>query len=283
MNSKSKLLEKATEIAKHLAKFAKNEKSVLSYQAVCDAMKANGSKHKYGCRKLDSYLDEINKKSNKIASVSLSVLVVSTANKYKGKKMPGKNFFKEWAGINPKDKETCYDYFIKERDRVHKVASKGKLDRFIDEEVFLTPEMKDQAHISVSSQEISASCPPQLSKKSIEIAQHLVECAKNEGTLGYSEIGRKVNMDHRSKALFNCLGEISELTYLKADVLLSVLVIRWIDGLPGPGFFNMAIRLRKDSNIIAHHSTFITESERVYKAASAGELDFILTGKTFND
>ena len=143
--------------------------------------------------------------------------------------------------------------------------------------------MKNHAPTFISSQDTTTSCPPQLSEKSIEIAQHLVECAKNEDTLQYSEIGRKVNMDHKSKVLFNCLHEISELTYLKADVLLSVLVIGWINGLPGPGFFDMARRLRNDLNIIAHHSTFITESERVYKAASAGALDFILMGKIFND
>ena len=143
--------------------------------------------------------------------------------------------------------------------------------------------MKNHAPTFISSQDTTTSCPPQLSEKSIEIAQHLVECAKDKSTLEYNEIGWKVNMDHRSKAMSNCLGEISELTHLKADVLLSVLVIRWIDGLPGPGFFDMARRLRNDLNIIAHHSTFITESERVYKAASAGELDFILMGKTFND
>lgn len=129
MNSKL-LEEKATEIAKHLAEFAQKEKSVLSYQAVCDAMKANGSKHKYGCRQLDPYLDAINKKSQDIASVSLSVLVVSTANKYKGKKMPGKNFFKKWARINPKNKETCYAYFIKECDNVYKAANEDKLNAF---------------------------------------------------------------------------------------------------------------------------------------------------------
>ena len=138
--------------------------------------------------------------------------------------------------------------------------------------------MKNQAPTFISSQDATTSCPPQLSEKSIEIAQHLVECAKDKGTLEYSEIGRKVNLHHRSDALFNCLREISEITYLKADVLLSVLVIRWIDGLPGPGFFDMARRLRNDLNIIAPHSTFITESERVYKAASAGELDFLLNG-----
>ena len=274
MNSK---LEKATEIAKYLAESAKKGKFALSYQAVCDAMEEKGSKHKYGCRTLCEYLDAINEESEKIASVYLSVLVVSTGNKYKGKEMPGEKFFTIFANIDPKDKKACYDYFIKERDRVHKAASEGKLDPFINEEIFFpTPEMKDHAHTSVSSQEISTSCSPQLSEKSIEIAQHLVECAKNEGTLQYSEIGRKVNMDHKSKVLFNCLGEISELTYLKADVLLSVLVIRWFDGLPGPGFFDMARRLRNDLNIIAHNSTFITESERVYKAASAGELDFLL-------
>ena len=281
----SELLQKATEIAKHLAEFALKEaqksefRGVESYKGVCDAMKANQSKHEYWWRSLDPYLDAINEKSEKVASVYLSVLVVSTENIYDGKKMPGRNFFEKWAKIDPKDGKSCYAYFIKECDNVYKAASEDKLNVFINEEVFFpTPEMKDHAHTSVSSQEISTSCPPQLSEKSIEIAQHLVECAKNEDTLQYSEIGRKVNIHHRSETMFNCLREISELTHLKADVLLSVLVIRWIDGLPGPGFFDMARRLRNDLNIIAHHSTFITESERVYKAASAGELDFLLNG-----
>ena len=143
--------------------------------------------------------------------------------------------------------------------------------------------MKDHAHISISSQEISTSCPPQLSQKSIEIAQHLVECAKDKSTLEYNEIGWKVNMHHNSGALFDCLSEISKFTYLKANVLLSVLVVRFDNGLPGGGFFNMAVGLRHDSNIMGHTNIFDIESKLVYEAYESGKLDFILTGETFND
>ena len=133
----SKFLEQITEIAKYLAESAKKGKPALSYQAVCDAMEAKGSKYKYGWRMLCRYLDAINDGSKKIASVYLSVLVVSTGNKYKGKEMPGEKFFTNFANIDPKDKKSCYDYFIKERDRVHKAASEGKLDPFINEKAFL--------------------------------------------------------------------------------------------------------------------------------------------------
>ena len=141
MNSKL-VEEKATEIAKHLAEFAQEEakksehRKVESYKGVCVAMKKNESKHKYGWRALDKYLDAINEKSKKVACVNLSVLVVSTANKYKGKKMPGKNFFRRWAGIDPENGKLCYAYFIKERDRVYDVAKGDKLKVFIDQKAF---------------------------------------------------------------------------------------------------------------------------------------------------
>ena len=140
--------------------------------------------------------------------------------------------------------------------------------------------MKNHAPTFISSQDTTTSCPPQLSEKSIEIAQHLVECAKDKSTLEYNEIGWKVNMHHKSDLLFDCLSEISKLTYLKANVLLSVLVVRFDNGLPGVGFFNMAVGLRHDSNIMGHTHIFDIESKRVYEAYESGKLDFILS---FND
>ena len=132
MNSNSpSFSDKTSKIAEYLVECAEKGDGVQSYGDVCKAMKKLHG-HKHSPRGLFKYLDAINKESSKRpACVLISVLVVTRNNRFEGKNLPGKGFFKVWAELNPEDKKKCYRFFIKGCDRVYKAARERKLDSLL--------------------------------------------------------------------------------------------------------------------------------------------------------
>ena len=125
--------------------------------------------------------------------------------------------------------------------------------------------------------------PCKLDDKSIKIAEELVALAKTEKTITYGELGSKVVLEPCFNQLSVRLGGISWVTHHNTDVLLSVLVINAQKNAPGDGFFNLARKLNKTLCLKLDDAIFSDALNRVYEAAKAGKLDFILTGETFND
>ena len=136
MNSNSPILEQRSKIAEYLVECAR-DRTPQTYGYVCQEM-ASRHGHTHSPQTLSkSHLDAINNESCKLCPpVLISVLVVSTKNKFKGKKMPGVGFFKVWTKLDPKDRESCYAYFIEERDNVYNAADEDKLDIFINGKAF---------------------------------------------------------------------------------------------------------------------------------------------------
>ena len=142
----------------------------------------------------------------------------------------------------------------------------------------MNPKSQD-APASFSSQGVSVSCSSKinLSEKSIEIAKHLVECAKNRTILTYGEIGKKVNLRPNSKLLFDCLDQINYISNERKDVLLSILVVNKDRRKPSPQFFDKAVKLwGKDLSTQSHEDFFYSQCILICQIANAGELDFFL-------
>ena len=131
MNSNSLILEQRSKIAEYLVECAQ-DRTPQTYGYVCQEM-ASRHGHTHSPQKLSkSHLDAINKESRKLSPpVLISVLVVSTKNKFEGKKMLGVGFFKVWTKLDPKDRESCYLFFTEECERVYKAARARKLDSLL--------------------------------------------------------------------------------------------------------------------------------------------------------
>ena len=125
--------------------------------------------------------------------------------------------------------------------------------------------------------------PCKLDDKSIEITEELVALARTEKTTTYGELGAKVGLEPYSNQLSVRLGGISWVTHHNTDVFLSALVINAEKNAPGDGFFNLVRELSKTPCPKLDDAIFSDALNRVYEAAKAGKLDFILTGETFND
>src|SRR5687767_7825242 len=82
----------------------------------------------------------------------------------------------------------------------------------------------------------------------------LIAHARNRATIAYSDLTRQVRaiqLDPHSSALAKMLGEISEEEDALGRGMLTVLVVhRGGDMRPGPGFFELARRLDRDTSDI---------------------------------
>lgn len=77
-----------------------------------------------------------------------------------------------------------------------------------------------------------------------EIRAILIECARTDRDIAYSELAERVvsmSLDARDPRLSELLGEISQMENSAGRGMLSVLVVHKDgDGMPGPGFFEFA-------------------------------------------
>lgn len=99
-----------------------------------------------------------------------------------------------------------------------------------------------------------------------EIRQILITKAKEGGTIIYSDLVSKVlsiNLEPHSPILASLLGDISEEENEHGRGMLSVIVVhKYGDMKPGPGFFELAKSLGRDtSNIL---KCWINELNKVY-------------------
>lgn len=87
-----------------------------------------------------------------------------------------------------------------------------------------------------------------------EIKNLLIERAKVRGMIPYSELAEKVrsmNLEAHDQRLFHLLGEISSEESGAGRGMLSVIVVHKVgDMQPGPGFFDLAKRLGRDTSDI---------------------------------
>ena len=136
---------------------------------------------------------------------------------------------------------------------------------------------------------------PSFSEKTSKIAEYLVECAKKGkpyGVQSYGDVCEAIkerhgdSHSHRPQGLSRYLDAINKISYPRASVLLSVLVINKRKKRPGDGFFPLAAELRQEthlSNPKLWKGFFNEECERVYKAARARKLDSLLTVNNFHN
>jgi len=101
------------------------------------------------------------------------------------------------------------------------------------------------------------------------IYKKLKEVAHHQTITTYSDIAPLVNIDmddpSQHNQLANYLGDIYEHEHAKGQPLLSAVVVRSSDGLPGMGFYNLA----KDLGVVklgVDHITFVVQKlQRVHK------------------
>ena len=126
-----------------------------------------------------------------------------------------------------------------------------------------------------------------LSKESIEIASYLAKRAQQHQkaeTYGDVCMAMKLSHEHTYSAvdLSRYLDEINKVSYPRASVLLSVLVVNQETKIPGKGFFDLAAKLRQEPGLLdpaSWESFFNEECERVYKSALNKELNFFTDDK----
>jgi hypothetical protein len=101
--------------------------------------------------------------------------------------------------------------------------------------------------------------------------QILIERAKVRETIPYSELVTKVkaiNLDPNSYALATMLGEISTAEATAGRGMLTVIVVhKYGDMQPGPGFFELARELGRDVSDIL--KCWVEELNKVYTYWSA--------------
>lgn len=107
-----------------------------------------------------------------------------------------------------------------------------------------------------------------------EMRQILIETAKSEGVIAYSDLVARVSsirIEPDFYALAQMLGEISTEEDAAGRGLLSVVVVHKSgDMQPGPGFFDLAKRRGRNVTDIA--SCWIQELKRVYASWSRGQV-----------
>jgi molybdopterin synthase catalytic subunit len=103
-----------------------------------------------------------------------------------------------------------------------------------------------------------------------EIRNLLVERAKVRGMIPYSELAEKVrsmNLEAHDQRLFHLLGEISSEESRAGRGMLSVIVVHKAgDMQPGPGFFDLAKRLGRDTSDIL--KCWVQELKKVHSVWS---------------
>ncbi len=94
----------------------------------------------------------------------------------------------------------------------------------------------------------------------------LIERAKVRGMMPYSELVSKIqtiNLDAHDPRLFQFLGEISSEENRKGNGMLTVIVVhKYGDMQPGPGFFELAQELGRDTSDIL--SCWVKELHKVH-------------------
>jgi hypothetical protein len=73
----------------------------------------------------------------------------------------------------------------------------------------------------------------------------LVEAASSKQTITYTELSERlpIHVLPKSQAMSRMLSEISRRSYEEKKVLLSAVVVRAEDGVPGDGFWDLALEL----------------------------------------
>lgn len=103
-----------------------------------------------------------------------------------------------------------------------------------------------------------------------EIRNLLIERAKVRGMIPYSELVEKVRSMHleaHDQRLFHLLGEISSEESAAGRGMLSVIVVHKAgDMQPGPGFFDLAKKLGRDTSDIL--KCWVAELKKVHSVWS---------------
>lgn len=99
-----------------------------------------------------------------------------------------------------------------------------------------------------------------------EMRQILMETAHRRGVIPYSELTQKVNtlkLEPHSNPLDVMLGQISEAEDRAGRGMLTVLVVhKGGDYQPGPGFYDLARDLGRDTSVI--HRSWVNELHTVH-------------------
>ncbi len=92
----------------------------------------------------------------------------------------------------------------------------------------------------------------------------LIEVAKHKGTIAYSDVARIADLHVRNQTFFRLLDDISTAEHEAGRPLLTAVVVRKKDGMPGQGFFKLATRLGHHRAVAAKKLDWIRERDRVY-------------------
>ena len=109
--------------------------------------------------------------------------------------------------------------------------------------------------------------PSDWEKAKREMRNILIDIAKKQGTIFYSELVRKVliiSIEANSYALADMLGQISTAEDAAGRGMLSAVVVRKENNRPGKGFFELARVLGRD--ISDEEKFWINEVNRVHSS-----------------
>ena len=99
-----------------------------------------------------------------------------------------------------------------------------------------------------------------------EVKKVLIERAKLRGSIPYSELVRQIksiDVEAHDQRLFHLLGEVSTEEHTEGRGMLTVIVVhKHADMQPGPGFFDLAKQLGKDTSDIL--SCWVKELKNVH-------------------
>lgn len=103
-----------------------------------------------------------------------------------------------------------------------------------------------------------------MDRRTLTVREKLVEVAKRKETISYSDVARIADLHVRDLTLFRLLDDISTHEHKAGRPLLTAVVVRKGDNMPGAGFFKLAMRL-------GHHRAggdrklyWIRERDQVY-------------------
>lgn len=117
-----------------------------------------------------------------------------------------------------------------------------------------------------------------LSKFSKKVLAELVKSAKKKEMVTYGDLAARVGNPGGQRCLRYPLGYVSEYTYGKLGVMLSVIVVNDKTRLPGPGFNNLASQLMGLSTKI--DDDYAVNHIKNIHALSGKELNKLLTVAT---
>ena len=99
-----------------------------------------------------------------------------------------------------------------------------------------------------------------------EVKKILIERARLRGMIPYSELVRQIksiDVEAHDQRLFHLLGEVSTEEHTEGRGMLTVIVVhKHADMQPGPGFFDLAKQLGKDTSDIL--SCWVKELKKVH-------------------